>query len=356
MTSTASSWDVVVAGVGARTPFGLTALQATMSARADRFAPRESHMIDRHGEPIAMPRLASIGDHVTGLPRFVGLGGPSLTQAAHPYLAAAGQGASPLPVFVALPSSSRPGVDPKLASTLLPALSARSRVPVDAARSKLFHACRGGGVIAFDAAAQAITRGEIPAALVGGVDTYFDPDVLGHLDHELRLHGLRTENGFVPGEGAAFLLVASRAWLRQNGELAELGRLTATAIEMEPHPYGSPEPCLAIGLTRAVRRALAAASAPPRRVAWMLTDVANERHRVDEWQFARVRNDDGIAPDALHDQPLLRVGDVGAASAALLATMAITRFQTGCAPAPEALIAVSSDGPERGALVIAEGR
>ncbi len=112
------SADVVIAGVGARAPCGLTALQVAMCARAGKLAPRESHMIDRHGEPIAMPRLASIGDHVTGLPRFVGLGGPSLTQAAHPYLAAAGQGASPLPVFVALPSSSRPGVDPKLASQI----------------------------------------------------------------------------------------------------------------------------------------------------------------------------------------------------------------------------------------------
>ncbi len=355
----ANLWNVSVYGVGARTPFGLTPLQVTMSVRADRFAPRESHLIDRHGEPIAMPRLASIGDHIMGLPRFVGLGGSPITQAAHPYLSAlskTGGAAAPIPLFVALPYETRPGFDRRMKTMLFDALSFRSRVALDVGRSRMFHACRGGGVLAIEAAASAIASGELQAVLVGGVDSYFDPDVLGHLDEECRLHGMGTENGFIPGEGAAFLLLASRAWARENGNLLPLSRIVSTANELEPHPYGSTEPNLAQGLTAAVRQALSAASAPPRRISWLLTDVANERHRVDEWQFARVRNDEAMTAEAVHDQPLLRVGDVGSASAALLCALAITRWETGCAVGSEALVVVSSDGPERGALVLGDER
>ena len=73
--------DVVVLGVGARSHIGLDALQTTLAVRASKLRPRACHMIDRHGEAIAMCRLPSISDHVQGLPRFVALAIPPLIQA-----------------------------------------------------------------------------------------------------------------------------------------------------------------------------------------------------------------------------------------------------------------------------------
>jgi 3-oxoacyl-[acyl-carrier-protein] synthase-1 len=129
------------------------------------------------------------------------------------------------------------------------------------------------------------------------------------------------------------------------------GRVLAVATEEEPRPYGSDAPCFALGMTQAIKRALAAVSAEKRPIPWMLTDVANERHRVDEWAFASARNHRGFTPSAVHDQPLLATGDVGAASAAMLLAIAVVRWQTGCAPGDTALIATHSDGPERGVVV-----
>ncbi|HTN89155.1 MAG TPA: hypothetical protein VL242_36000, partial [Sorangium sp.] len=43
--------EAVIVGAGARAPGGLTALQVTMSVRALKMDPRESHLIDPAGEP-----------------------------------------------------------------------------------------------------------------------------------------------------------------------------------------------------------------------------------------------------------------------------------------------------------------
>lgn len=348
--------DAVIVGVGARTASGLTALHVTMSARALHFDPRPSHMIAQNGEPIATARLLSIADNVFGLERLVALGGPALTQAAFPWVSAhqrnGGGDPRPLPVFVALPDPARPGFDPRLKQHFLAALEARSRVSIDEDGSKLVFGCRGGGVVAFEMALEELRRGEREAVAVGGVDSFFDPDVLEHLDKELRLHGEGTENGFVPGEGAGFVMLARRgsAYGLEHG-----GRIVSAASEDEPRPYGSEEPCLGRGMTRALLRALSAAGlADAQRVSWVLTDVANERHRVDEWSYAFARAHRAFTPDVVHEQPLLRTGDLGAASAAVLLVMAATRWKTGCASGPIALIATHSDGPKRGAMLVEE--
>ncbi len=342
--------DAVVVGVGARSHNGLTALQVTMSVRAGKLEPRESHIIDRHGERVGVCRLMSIGDRVQGLDRFVALGAPALRQAVFPWLdmfAQRGQAAPDIPVIISLPDESRPGLDPRLREQLLPALAARARVTLDRARSALVFAGRGGGVLAFEEALQRLRGGEVEAVEVGGIDSYFDPDILEHLDAEMRLHGLETENGFIPGEGAAFLLVTSRA-----GSLTRLAEIKAAASALEPRPFGSSEPCLGLGITSAVKRALAAGAVADGSIAWVLTDVANERHRVEEWAFAEARNHRAFTPDVVHDQPLLVTGEIGSASAAMLVALAATRWQTGAAESDRALVAAHSDGPERGAMII----
>ncbi|WP_437305822.1 beta-ketoacyl synthase N-terminal-like domain-containing protein [Sorangium sp. So ce388] len=344
--------DVIV-GVGARTASGLTALQVTMSARARKLDPRPSHIVDRNGEAIATARLMSLGDNVTGMDRLVALGAPALIQAAHPWLSAARERrAEPvaLPVIAALPALSRPGVDPRIERRLLPELSARSRVPLDMARSRVIFGCRGGGVAAFAHALAMLRRGDCDAVAVGGLDSYFDPDALEHLDRELRLHSMTAENGFIPGEGAGFVVLAARS---RAAALHRHGQVIAAACEDEPRPYGSEQPSLALGVTLAMKHA-AEPFGPARRIPWVLTDVANERHRVDEWSYASARNYRGFAPEMIHEQPLLHTGDLGAASAAVLLVMAAVRWQTGCAAGDCAMIVTHSDGPERGAMLVSQ--
>lgn len=339
----------VVIGLGARTASGLIPLQVTLCARTGKMRPRESHIIDKHGEPVATVRLASIPDNVIGIERFLQLATPAFVQAAAPWVASrrrANAAVPRLPVFVSLPEEARPGFDPRLATHFLPALEERSTLAIDRASSRLFFACRAGGIAAIEAAIEAIREGA-PAAVAGGVDSYFDPDVLEHLDAEMRLHTANAENGFLPGEGAAFLLLAPRT---HTSTLPRYAQVVSAAVEREPRPWGSPDPCLGEGITKAVRRALSVV--PERRIPRVLTDVANERHRVDEWSYAFARAHRSFTPDVVHDQPLLKTGDVGAASAPLLAVMAATEWQIGSPVGDAVLIAAHSDGPERGAMVL----
>ncbi|WP_437760546.1 beta-ketoacyl synthase N-terminal-like domain-containing protein [Sorangium sp. So ce1389] len=343
--------EAVIVGAGARAPSGLTALQVTMSVRALKMDPRESHLIDRAGEPMVTCRLPSIGDHVMGLDRLVALGGPALTQAAFPWLSAQrqrGQAARPLPVIVALPPRSRPGFDPRLESRLLAGLEARSQVPIDHARSTLVLGCRGGGAQAFEIALERLRSGEHDAVAVGGVDSFFDPDALEWLDRELRLHSMHTENGFIPGEGAGFVVLAARG---RAGSLPRLGQVLGAAVGVEPRPYGSDEPCLALGITAAVKRAAAPVGVKARRIPWVMNDVVNERHRVDEWSYVMARAFEAFSPAVICEQPLLKTGDLGAASAPVMLAMATVRWETRCAPGDCVLIGTHSEGPERGALL-----
>jgi 3-oxoacyl-[acyl-carrier-protein] synthase-1 len=106
----------------------------------------------------------------------------------------------------------------------------------------------------------------------------------------------------------------------------------------------------------AALRTAAGAEYQSRQVPWVLTDVGNERHRVDEWQVAFTRMFRVFTHEVIHDQPLLMTGELGAASAAMLAAMACVRWTIGAALGDQAMIAAHSDGHERGALLLRAAR
>ncbi len=350
------SVEAFVTGVGARACSGLTALQVTMMTRARKSFPRASHLRDREGDSIGMCRLPSIGDQVHGFRRFVSLGAPALAQAAQPWMSARIARREPidaLPLVLALPKTTRPGYDPDLTTRLLDQLIERSGIELDRQRSLLVHRCRAGGVAAFATACELIERGA-DAVLVGGIDSHYDPEVLEWLDRELRLHGSSTENGFIPGEGAAFLMLTSR---RGAASVPRFARIAGIGLAREPHPYGDAEPNRAEGMSAAIRAATTSAFGDVERpIEWALTDVTNERHRVQEWSMAASRRYRSFIPDLPHEQPLLELGDLGAASAAMLATIACVRWQTQCGRGDVAIVAAHSDDEERGALVLTQER
>jgi 3-oxoacyl-[acyl-carrier-protein] synthase-1 len=342
--------DVVIVGVGARTHAGLNALQATLAVRAGKILPRPCHMRDRKGDEIGFCQ-APIDERVKGLMRFVALAAPPLIHATRDWVARERARAGPpqaLPAVIALPYAKRAGFDPRLRAELFPWLQQRTDVTLDPKLSRLVFEDRGGGVRAFQAAVELIESRQAEVVLVGGVDTFFDPRVLEELDEARRLHALEAENGVIPGEGAAMLLLAHRGAARDLSPLASLG---GVAVESEPNPWDSGRPCLAVGMSAALRRA-AGDEHRSRRVPWVLTDVGNERHRVDEWQTAFTRMFRAFSHEVVHDQPLLLTGEVGAASAALLAAMACVRWTIGTALGDAAMIATHSDGHERGALLL----
>jgi 3-oxoacyl-[acyl-carrier-protein] synthase-1 len=344
------SRDVVVVGVGARTHTGLNALQATLAVRAGKLLPTPCHIRDRHGDEIGFC-CAPIDERIKGLMRFVALAVPPLIHATREWAAVerAQRGAPPaLPAILALPYTRRPGFDARISAELFPWLQQEAQVTLDPQLSRLVCEDRGGGVRAFQHAVELITAQKAEFVLVGGVDSFFDPRSLEALDEARRLHALEAENGIIPGEGAAMVLLAHRSAVRG---LAPLATFAGAALEHEPSPIDSGQPCHAVGMSAALRKA-AGSDHQSRLVPWVLTDVGNERHRVDEWQVAFARMFRVFTHEVVHDQPLLFTGEIGAASAAMLVAMACVRWTIGTALGDLAMIATHSDGPERGALLL----
>jgi 3-oxoacyl-[acyl-carrier-protein] synthase-1 len=343
--------NVVIAGVGARSSIGLNALQTTMGIRAEVLRPMETRFVDTNGDPVGMCCVSCIDPILTGVGRLKALAIPAMREAAADFLRAerARRGAaSPLPLVIAIPEGVVEYSLAKQASHLLTALLEDIPELIDPNNYHEIAGGRAAGVTALGKAMELLGAGA-EAVLVGGVDSYYDPDRLERLADEYRLHGLTTENGFIPGEASAFVLLTHRG---RSSALTRYASVLGHAVELEPRPFGSDEPCQALGMTAALRKATSSVGAS-RRIGWQLTDVVDERHRVDEWQYARTRTFRLFTDEVVHEQPLLLVGDVGAAATSLLMVDASVRWQTGCGLADLALIAVHSDGAERGVALLA---
>lgn len=355
-----------IVGVGARTSLGLNALQTTMGIRAEMLRPVETRFVDPKGDLVGMCCVNCVDPLITGHARWLALARPALLEATADWtrLETAKRGAaSPLPLILAVPPSGEtaPDQQPRQAAPVwefggksvakpkrfLDAL--RSEVPglIDVNQSLEVVGGRAAGIQALSIALQLLAKGS-PAVLVGGVDSYYDPDRLELLAQELRLHGLETENGFIPGEGAAFFLLVPN---HSNSAYRRFATVLGCSTELEPRPWGSDDPCQALGMTAALRKATEAVGAT-RRIGWQITDVVDERHRVDEWQLAAGRTFELFTHEVRHEQPLLTAGDVGTASAALFVVEACMRWQTQCALSPLAVLALHSDGPERAAALL----
>src|SRR5690606_29248864 len=113
-----------------------------------------------------------------------------------------------LPLFLSLPEQ-LPSLSKPLIGNFIKQLIIQTDFPLDSSQSRVDHVGRSGGIYAIDAAHRYLAEEGHDYVLVGGVDTYCDPDLLARLDAEDRLMGQGALDGFFPGEGAAFLLLAS---------------------------------------------------------------------------------------------------------------------------------------------------
>jgi 3-oxoacyl-[acyl-carrier-protein] synthase-1 len=242
-----------------------------------------------------------------------------------------------LPLVLALPEAGREDDAPDLDGAILAELVVASGAPVDLTSSEVVRLGHAGFAAAVTKAMGKLERGA-SAVVVGGVDSWLHPEVIGALDREHRLHSLTEDDAFIPSEGAAFVLLAPA---KHEG----LARLTHAATGEEA-TVRSGEPNLSAALRRLVRAAAASSAGEP--VRWVLTDLNGERARTNEW--IPIDSLECIHEDFVHDRGPIGLGDLGAASGAVLLVIACIFFEIGWAPAPAALVVLASDGPTRGVI------
>jgi 3-oxoacyl-[acyl-carrier-protein] synthase-1 len=270
-----------------------------------------------------------------------------LTSAAEQAIAPIAVLATPPPVdiFVAVPEA-RAGVGSRVSERLLDAAkrSAGDRVRVGEAQA--FAAGRAGGLASLEIALERLASGRSSACLWCGVDSYLAPATLDALDGAGLLHAGGARWGFVPGEaaGACLLVAGETAQHMGTGALAVV-RAAASAVE----PEG--EIVLGRALTAATRTVLAAMPVGER-VHRVYADLNGERERVDGVGFTLARIADRVAAHPCLATPVDRLGEVGAASAPLFATLAVMAAQLGRAPGPNVLLWTTGPGPLCGAALL----
>lgn len=330
-----------VVSLGARGPLGLSSTQVAMCLRARKLEPRSVKILDRRGQEIGIALTGGLGERLFGYQRMVSLAAPALCEAVGGLSAEhAPSEQRPLPLILCLPEPGRPDDSVSFAERLLDDLGSRSGVPLDPERSAIVRQGQAGFAKAIQDA-KPLLDGGAPVVCVGGVDSYYHPEVLRWLDEGYRLHAIGADDGFIPSEAAAFVMLA-----RLPASGTRCGRIVAAETAAEFAAASEHEANLGAAMTELLERVQQGLGAT---LNWAISDINGERHRYREWSRAQQR---ALPPGCEDTHWVWDTGDVGAATGALFTTIALRLCELGCAPAPRALIALHSEGVERGVVVL----
>lgn len=338
---------VWVCSIGARTAVGLSsAATATAVRGAISGIALHPKFIDRDDEPVCFASDPLLDVDVPLIDRSLTLIRSAAAEASLPLLS---KGGIVDRIYVALPEA-RSGLPADFESAMVRRLDAEVWLP----SRNIVVSSRGhaGGLIAMQAAAQALERGEIGVALVLAVDSYHHPLSLSSLDLHRRLMSARNPGGFPPGEGAGACLLANSGSLARYG-LKPLAWVRAACTAIEPSPLRSAEPCTGQGLTAVIAAVARDTARHGDVISATYCDLNGERYRSEEFLYSLMRTQEAFANAHDYVAPADCWGDVGAASGPLLMSLAVEVGRTEPARGRTPLLWASSDRGDRAAITFA---
>lgn len=342
--------SVYIVATGARTPLGVLAAPSAAAYRAGISGMGEhSFMIDRMGDPMPGALDVQLDPGLMGSERLLALAETALREACAPLY-------DPktfhirLPLYLGLPEL-RPGFSEQDAAMVRSGLTRFEGLPITISEVNVYTQGHAAGLAALAKATEKIQQGEYEACLVGGVDSYFQPDTMEWLDENRQLAGAVSRSAFVPGEGAGFcLLMTERARTRLG--LGALARVLVVTTARETKLIKTSDICLGAALTSVVKNAIAGLSSSSGRINAVICDINGERYRGEEWGFVCLRLPQYFDDPTAYDSPADCWGDMGAASAPLFAMLACQAAARGYAKGPRTLLWASSECGLRGAAVL----
>ena len=329
--------ELSVWSVGASTPLGMDARQTALFWRAGKADPRGTPFQDKRGLSVGAVRAERIPDEITGYDRMLELARHALEEVVS--TAPPHQSGKKTVLLLSLPEPYE-GEDPRIASDLLLATAKTAQLELDD-RSAAIRLGRAGVAALLG---RAPTFGAEVRVIVGGVDSYFDAARIATMDSGYRILSERSGNGFIPSEAAAFACVSAKS--KKTSEPAPVTiRFSACGEEdLDGPPVAK---CLTT---------LLADPRLPSPTPWVLTDVNGERHRIQEWTYASLRNRARVDPESTIVQHVpTEMGDVGAASGALLLSIAVMGITLGFGKTA-ATVVTASEGKERGIFHVERGQ
>ncbi len=346
--------DILVVGAAMATPVGLWTDQVCASVRAgiSRFEGLEWR--DKTYSPITMAAvpdncLPDLADPIdTGhapsyrekrLIRLAGLTRDEIDGLLK------GQ---PVPFIVGLPDPSGPA--PVDADLIFHCLPLQMGLNMDKNASKAIAKGRASGLMAIDQAVRTIRSGKANMVLAGGCDTYKDINVLGFLNVESRLASETGLDGFIPGEGAAFLLLSSAHFAKRNA-LDAKAKIVSAATGFEPGHLYSQTPYQGEGLFQTFQNLFDDMAPDFEKIRTVYSSMNGESHWVKEWGVSFIRFSERFDEDMEFEHPADCHGDLGAASGPAMLALAATALAKGHRKGPM-LVYASSDHGDRSAVLL----
>jgi 3-oxoacyl-[acyl-carrier-protein] synthase-1 len=305
-------------------------------------------LIDRVGEPIRVARCAWLSDSISGEERLAALLVPTIEQALAPL---SGMETSLRIGWILALSDDRPG-RPRDSARFL-ARCIEEEVRNEVAASAVLEGGHAAGLAAVGAASRKVERGELDLCLVLAVDSYLNVETLDWLEANDQLHGAGLLNnawGFIPGEAAGALLLASDRAV-QAGGLAPFAAILGFGSAIEPHRIKTDSVCVGTGLTAAIRDAVE--TLPARElVDEVYCDLNGEPYRADEYGFAVLRTKQHFSRPSEFVAAADCWGDVGAAGGVLNCILASVAGVKRYAKGARSLVWASAENGERAALLM----
>lgn len=312
---------LAITGVGVRTPVGPGVRETLLSVRAKFNVFQESFVVDRTGERLVVSGIPPLRPGVGEDARLLGLGLPALSEALEEVVVTWPPRHRVGLVLVTPGPGERPGrwrFSEKVVASLAQALPRDRRTP----SPWLVPGGHTGWAEALEHAARWLRDGTVDACVLGAVDTLCTPGTLEYLDGHHRVRNAFQEEGLVPGEAAAFLVLEPmRRGAPSLARLASWAQAARLPTETQPLPGAI--------LTRAVRECLRRAALREATPSWLLSDMGGAKDEALEVVFARFRALPGQASEALLLHPAESLGDVGAATGPLLLALATLGLRNG---------------------------
>ncbi len=216
----------------------------------------------------------------------------------------------------------------------------------DAFSHSQFSFCGHAGAIELiEPACAMLENRQIQYALIGGVESYLFADWLEILDAEYRIKSDRNPDGFTPGEGSAWML------LEPEGQPQKRNVRPLTTIKGVNRGK-----CDGVDLTyntgMVLSEVLKELLPEQEKTSVVFCDLNGEPARAKEWGYALTRLAGQFSPPPNLEHPADCLGDLGAASGAVLTGMASQYVQKYLAPGETALVWTASDNGQRAALIL----
>ncbi len=329
---------IISSGICCSVGFNGPAARVAIRSGLDRF--HASHFVDNLAQPLTVADVP-LGD-VRG-PRRLGM----MCEMVLSECLASTRGVDPAAtvLFLLLPELDRPGYNGASEAACLSASRGMVNAPFHP-ESRIWHSGRAGVGEALRSAKRLLLDRRVRHVLIVGVDSYLTPQTINHFLAHGRLFSTGVSQGFIPGEGAAALLMDLAGPYTPGLHVLGIG-----TAEEPARPEGE-GPMRGTGRTRAIRDALAESGHRMSDLGFQMADLNGEPFYSHELALATTRTFDR----KIEAFPLLclaeSLGETGAAAGPLSLAYLVDVMKQGHTPGTRAILHFANDDGRRTSLIV----